>query len=170
MEMEEITVIAGTNRPGSRTLSIARQYIRLLQDYSVSTHLLSLEGLDLNRRTEQLKEIEDTLIIPVQKFIFILPEYNGSFSGAVKTFIDLTRYKECWYFKKALLTGVAEGKGGNLRGLEHFTGVLHFLKIVVHPNKLPISSVRQLVNAQGEITDEQTLRLIRQQIEEFLAL
>lgn len=98
--MDEITVIAGTNRPGSRTLQIAQQYIRLLQDYPVTAHLLSLEGLDLNRRTAELEQIENTLIIPVQKFIFILPEYNGSFSGAVKTFIDLTRYKECWYYKK----------------------------------------------------------------------
>ena len=168
--MDEITVIAGTNRPGSRTLQIARQYIRLLQDYPVTAHLLSLEGLDLNRRTAELEQIENTVIIPVQKFIFILPEYNGSFSGAVKTFIDLTRYKECWYYKKALLTGVAEGRGGNLRGLDHFTGVLHFLKVIVHPNKLPISSVKQLMNARGEIADQQTLAQMRQQIDEFLAL
>jgi chromate reductase len=168
--MDEITVIAGTNRPGSRTLQIARQYIQLLQAYPVSAHLLSLEGLDLNRRTVELEHIENTLIIPIQKFIFILPEYNGSFSGAVKTFIDLTRYKECWYYKKALLTGVAEGRGGNLRGLDHFTGVLHFLKVIVHPNKLPISSVRQLMSPEGEIADQQTIAQMQQQIEEFLAL
>lgn len=72
--------------------------------------------------------------------------------------------------QKALLTGVAEGRGGNLRGLDHFTGVLHFLKVIVHPNKLPISSVKQLMNARGEIADQQTIAQMRQQIEEFLAL
>ncbi|MCL6524658.1 MAG: NAD(P)H-dependent oxidoreductase [Thermoflavifilum sp.] len=168
--MEVITVIAGTNRPGSRTRKIAQQYVDMLQAYPVTAYLLSLEGLDLNKRTPQLEEIENSWIIPVQKFIFILPEYNGSFSGAVKMFMDLTRYKECWYNKKALLTGVAEGRGGNLRGLDHFTGVLHYLNIIVHPNKLPLSLVKQLMNEKGEITDPHTLELIRQQIESFLKL
>lgn len=167
--MQEITVIAGTNRPGSRTLQIAKQYVELLQAYPVQPHLLSLEGLDLNRRTAELEEIENTLIIPVPKFIFILPEYNGSFSGAVKMFIDLTRYKDCWYNKKALLTGVAEGRGGNLRGMDHFTGVLHFLHIIVHPNKLPLSSVRALVNEKGQIVDTTTWKSITQQVEEFVS-
>lgn len=131
--------------------------------------VLLLEGLDLNKRTTALQEIEEQFLKPSDKFIFILPEYNGSFPGAVKTFIDMCRVPECFYGKKALLTGIADGRAGNLRGMEHFTGILNHMKVVVHPNRLPISVIRQLINDQKELIDEATRKVVHRQLEEFLA-
>ncbi|HUX84687.1 MAG TPA: NADPH-dependent FMN reductase, partial [Chitinophagaceae bacterium] len=163
-----ITVISATNRTGSNTLKVATIYRDQIRSMGIEAALLSLEGLDLNGRSPGLEQIEDTLLIPSNCFVFILPEYNGSFPGSVKTVLDMSRYRECWWNKKALLTGVADGRAGNLRGMDHFTGVLNYLRMLVHPNKLPISMIDQVMDGSGKFTDPATWQAVLRQITEFL--
>jgi hypothetical protein len=37
----------------------------------------------------------------------------------------------------------------------------------VHPNKLPISSVLTLMNSEGELVEENTLKVIEKQLVDF---
>jgi chromate reductase, NAD(P)H dehydrogenase (quinone) len=158
-----ITIISGTNRPGSNTGKVAAQYLQLLKDKGVEV------GLDVNERNPAIKKLEKDILIPTDKFIFISPEYNGSIPGVLKSLIDHTDIKNVWWGKKALLTGVSTGRAGNLRGMEHLTGILHYVKMHVHPNKLPISVVDKLLNSDNLITDADTLKVIDEQLDEFLA-
>jgi NAD(P)H-dependent FMN reductase len=162
------TIISGTNRSGSNTLKVARQYRELLKNKGVEATVVSLEGVDLNHKTQDWADVEREVLVPTDKFIFILPEYNGSFPGALKTVIDMSDHRKVWPGKKALLTGVSTGRAGNLRGMDHLTGSLNYLHVNVHPNKLPISTVDKLLNGAGEITDQPTLRAIDQQLEQFI--
>jgi len=162
------TIISGTNRPHSKTLKIATLYRRLLLERGQKVNLLSLEGIDVLLRNPSWEAVERALIIPVPRFIFISPEYNGSFPGVLKAMFDVSDIEHAWKGKHALLTGVSTGRAGNLRGMEHLTGVLHYLKMVVHHNKLPISSVNTLLDADGEIHDPRTLEAINIQLDEFL--
>jgi chromate reductase, NAD(P)H dehydrogenase (quinone) len=164
-----ITIISGTNRPESNTEKVARQYARLLETKGVQPRFISLVGLYVQERTDDIKSLEQEMLISTGKFIFISPEYNGSIPGVLKSFIDNTDIRKVWPGKKALLTGVSTGRAGNLRGMEHLTGILHYLKVHVYHNKLPISSVDKLMNASGEITDPHTLAAIDTQLDEFLA-
>lgn len=164
-----ITIICGTNRKGNRSRHVVLYYRAVLEKMGENPRVLFPEGVNLNHRTTELEEIENELLIPADKFIFILPEYNGSFPGAIKALIDLCRVPECFYGKKALLTGLADGRAGNLRGMEHFTGILNHMKVVVHPYKLPISSYKKLMNEKGELVDEITRKVVQNQVEEFLA-
>jgi chromate reductase len=52
--------------------------------------------------------------------------------------------------------------------LEHVTGVLNYLKVNVMPNKLPISTVDKLMDAEGNIIDSMTINSIEQQVAEFI--
>jgi NAD(P)H-dependent FMN reductase len=162
------TIISGTNRKGSNTRKVAEQYRDMLLAKGVEATLVSLEGLDLNRKTKEFEQLEREVLIPSEKFIFVLPEYNGSFPGSLKVMIDLSDIRKAWWGKKALLTGVSTGRAGNLRGMEHLTGSLNYLRVVVHPNKLPISSVDKLLNGEGYISDKSTLEAINIQLDEFI--
>lgn len=166
--MTKYTIISGTNRAGSNTLKVARQYQDLLKNKGVEADVVSLEGVDLNGKTAEWARVEQDVLVPTDKFIFILPEYNGSFPGALKTVIDMSDHRRVWPGKKALLTGVSSGRAGNLRGMDHLTGALNYLQVHVHPNKLPISTVDKLLNGSGEITDQPTLSAIDQQLEQFI--
>jgi chromate reductase len=162
------TIISGTNRPDSYTIKVARHYQQVLQDRHIDAALLSLEGLNVLERNPVFEKLENELLMPTQKFIFISPEYNGSIPGVLKSMFDISLIKKVWWEKKALLTGVSTGRAGNLRGMEHLTGILHYLKVVVHPNKLPISVVDKLFDQQNRITDEDTLAEINIQIDEYI--
>jgi chromate reductase len=160
-------IISGTNRKGSNTIRVAQQYQEMLRIKGIEAILLSLVGMPVLERNPVFQEIEKDILGPAQKFIFISPEYNGSIPGVLKCMFDISDVKHSWAGKKALLTGVSTGRAGNLRGMEHLTGILHFMRAVVHPNKLPISMVDRLFNGEDEIADRATLEAIDQQLEEF---
>ena len=162
------TIISGTNRPASNTIKIARHYQQTLEKKGIKSTLLSLEGLDVSNRNPGLREVEARQLIPSEKFIFVSPEYNGSFPGVLKSLFDNTDPQKVWWGKKALLTGVSTGRAGNLRGMEHLTGILHYMKVLVHPDKLPISVVDILLKDDGTIHDPKTLAAINQQLDEFI--
>lgn len=119
----------------------------------------------------QVAKIQDQYMTPVEKWFFVIPEYNGGFPGIVKLFLDacsVRNYHETFHHKKAALVGIASGRAGNLRGMEHMTGVLNYLGVVVMPNKLPISRIETLMDEKGEITDVETLKSMEQQVKDFI--
>lgn len=151
------------------TLRVAALYTRLLRDKTdEEVHLLSLEGLSVWEKGGKLKETEQRLLIPSHKFVFIMPEYNGSFPGILKTMMDNTDIRKCWWHKKAMMTGVADGRAGNLRGMEHMTGILNYLKMTVLHNKIPLSRINEEIDKEGNLLKEATVKVINQQIDEFI--
>lgn len=178
-----ITVISGTNRKDSECLNFAQQYYDFFKAKTdEDLKLLSLEEIphdwfhadmyEKAAQSESLRALQDEFILPASKFLFVTPEYNGSFPGALKLFIDacsVRQYKANFKGKKAALVGVATGRAGNLRGMDHLTGVLHHVGTIVMPNMLPISRIETLMNENREITDAATLRVMELHAEEFLA-
>ncbi len=164
---EKYTIISATNRLNSNTYKVAVQYQKLLQDRGIEATMLTLEGWKWLTRDPEFVAIESGILAPATKFIFVVPEYNGSIPGVLKVMFDISSYKDTWYGKKALLTGIATGRAGNLNGMEHLTSILHYLKVVVHPSKLPISSIDKMMNTDGLIDDAGTLRAIEKQLDEF---
>lgn len=162
------TIISGTNRTGSNTLKVARLYQAILKEKGIDAGLLSLENLNLLKRNNHFEEIEKEILIPTNKYIFISPEYNGSFPGVLKMLFDISKTHMIWWYKKALITGVSSGRAGNLRGNDHLSAILNYLKITVHPNQLPISVIDKLMDGDGNIIDSNTLKAIHHQLDEFI--
>lgn len=171
-----ITIIAGTNRPNSNTLKIAKYYQKQLAKKGLSTTLLDLQHLPANFIAEDLygtrsaafEEIQD-LVVKSSKFLFVIPEYNGSYPGILKTFIDACAFPESFYDKKACLVGISSGKYGNIRGVEHFSGVCAYLHLNVMPLRLHISHIKQELNENAELFLEDTLKFTDQQMDKFIA-
>lgn len=162
-----ITIISGTNRDNN-TKKVALEYKRFLQEMGIESAFLALDEQDVYVRDELFLQMEEKYLRPAKKFIIIMPEYNGSYPGILKLMIDNTDILKVWWHKKVLLTGVSTGRAGNLRGMEHLTGSLMYLKMLVHPNRLPISVVDKLLDADGHFTDAATIKAIRAQLDEFM--
>ena len=161
------TIISGTNRSGSHTERVAREYLQILKNKNIQATLFSLKGLDVLQRNAAIEKAEADILIPTQKFIFIIPEYNGSYPGVLKALIDNSDIKKVWNYKKALLTGVATGRAGNLRGMDHLSDTLHYMKMNVFYNKLPISVIDKMMDEDGHFNKE-TLKAIDYQLDEFI--
>ena len=165
---ERYIIISGTNRKDSNTSKVANQYQDSLTKRSIISEIISLEGMDLTGPTAAFEAMEKGKLQPATKIIFVAPEYNGSIPGVLKTMLDLSDYRKTWQWKKALLVGISTGRSGNVRGLEHLTSILNYMKVVVHPNKLPISVVHKLLNGNPSITDNDTVAAINTQLDEFI--
>lgn len=164
-----ITVISSTNRHDSMTLKVADIYYHLLSEKIKDVQLLSLEGKKVwQDDSKDMLEIESKYLIPADKIVIIMPEYNGSFPGILKLMMDNNDIKKCWWYKKAMLVGVADGRGGNLRGIEHMTNILHYLKVHVLYNKLPLSRINDELSESGELLKASTIKAIQEQIQEFI--
>ena len=166
-------IISGTNRKGSKSLQIANLYQQLLQQNQIESKILSLEDLpietfDINSKSIVLKQIEQEYLRPSNKLIFIVPEYNGSFPGSLKLLMDCCDIKNVFWNKKASLVGIADGRNGNLRGLDHLTGVLNYLKINVLHYKVNIPFVGKSFDNEQNLTDTQIHQSLHKQIEEFI--
>ena len=162
------TIISGTNRQGSNTLKVAKEYQHFLKDKGIDAKLLSLEHINLLSRDAAFHRIENEIIKPTTHFIFIAPEYNGSFPGILKMLFDNSSSHAIWWNKKALLAGVSTGRAGNLRGMEHLAGVLNYLRVTVYPNLLPISLVNKLMDEDGKFTDTASIDVINKQLDDFI--
>lgn len=156
------TVLCGTHRPNSKTSQVAQYIYNSLRGSGLECQYLTLEDIDwsavttdmfdASKHPDAFRRIDEQYMIGADKWIIVSPEYNGSFPGVLKLFIDAIsthRYAETFADKKALLVGVASGRAGNLRGMEHLTGLLNYLKVHVYPQKLPISSVSTALADDG---------------------
>jgi NAD(P)H-dependent FMN reductase len=162
------TIISGTNRIGSHSEKVAKEYKRLLNEKDIDAIIFDLKNIDILKKNVEYSEIEKNLIVPATKFIFIIPEYNGTFPGVLKAMIDISDIKNAWHWKKALLVGVSTGRAGNLRGMDHFTAVLQYMNVFVHPNKLPISVIDKVMDEDGVIRNKFTVQAISKQLDEFI--
>ena len=161
------TIISGTNRTGSHTEKVAAEYYRLLKEKNIDAVVFSLRDFDVLHKSKEFLKVEKEILFPTQKFIFIIPEYNGSFPGVLKAMIDTSDITNAWFHKKALLTGVSTGRAGNLRGMDHLSDCLHYLKMNVHYNKLPISVIDKVMDKNGRL-NEATLKAVNDQLTEFI--
>ena len=163
-----ITVISGTNRADSMTLRTANIYCKMLSEKAADVRLLSLENKQVWERGAAMKALEQKYLLPAEKFIFIMPEYNASFPGILKLMMDNSDIKNCWWYKKAALVGISDGRAGNLRGIEHMTAILHYLKVNVLYNKVLLSRINEEISRGEMVMKHSTAELINQQIDEFI--
>jgi len=170
-----ITIIASTNRPGSSTLKMAKYYQQKLQEKGVEAGVLSLAQLPSNlietdlygKRSPEFAEIQK-IITQTDKFIFVIPEYNGSYPGVLKVFIDACDFPASFYDKKAALVGISSGKYGNIRGIDHFTGVCHYVHLNVMALKLHISGINKEFDETGQLLNADTIKFTNEQIDKFI--
>lgn len=168
-------IVSSTNRDGSNTLKVSRIYEKLLKELNADCEILDLCDLPSNilsaelyeKKSESYLQFINQIITPNKAFLFVVPEYNGSFPGVLKVFLDSVPPKE-WNNKHACLVGVSDGRAGNLRGMDHLNGVLQYLKMHVFHNKLPISLIAKIMTSEGNFIEENQLNVCRQQIEGFL--
>ncbi|HWK99956.1 MAG TPA: NAD(P)H-dependent oxidoreductase [Parapedobacter sp.] len=170
-----ITIISGTNRPYSNTFKLATYYQQKLTERAVDSHILSLADLPTDFITADMYKSRSVAFQPYQdhitateKFIFVIPEYNGSFPGILKTFVDACQFPNSFFNKKAALVGLSSGKYGNVRGVDHFTGVCHYVRLHVLPLRIHIPHIFQELDDRGNLFREDTLRFTNEQLDEFV--
>jgi len=176
-----ITVISGTNRPGSRTLLFASHFMGRLRALGEEAQLLDLAELELSffvrdmydpkKMAAGLVDLQRQFVLDVDKLAIFVPEYNGSYPGVLKLFIDgisVNEYPRNFKGKHVALAGVASGRAGNLRGMDHLAASVSHMGAWVLPNKVPISNVESLITGDV-LSDEGTITSLKELAEQLIA-
>lgn len=149
-----IGIISGTNRKNSLSFEVSTIVNKMFKNEGVESEVISLEKIPadfmfqshlLGYEDLNLKKWIQNNIEPYSRFIFIVPEYNGSFPGILKCLLDVVP-PELWRGRKVALIGIAAGRGGNGRGVDQLTNILHYLKADVLWHKVLISHVHEMLN------------------------
>ena len=167
-------IIPATNREGSYSLKVAQTVQDIYQNLGDHCEILDMRSLDFktllsnpypNELPLELKSACDK-IVESEALIIVCPEYNGSFPGIFKHFLDHWHYPESFSFKPVCLIGLG-GRFGALRPLEHLAAIFSYRNSFLFPEKIFISNVQETFK-NGSLKDTNILERIKKQAENFI--
>jgi chromate reductase len=167
-----ISIISSTNRPDSQTLKVALFYKELLDYNGAEAQIIDLSLLPADFAFSALyhnqgkNEVFNSFVKKInesEKFVFIVPEYNGSFPGILKTFIDGMEFPASFKNKKCALLGISSGTQGSALALSHLTDIFNYMNMYVLPSKPRLAKVETVFH-NGKVTDKFLNNLIHLQV------
>ena len=155
-----IAVIIGSARADNYTKKVAAMVVNVLEghpDVEVDVidprHLrLFAPGQDGDGDAGQLKDRIDACTA----IVFATPEYHGSFSAITKLIIENLGFPSALKGKPVALLGVASGKIGAVKSLEHLRSVCSHVGALVLPGPVSVARVTEIFDDQGNCTDPTT--------------
>lgn len=171
-----ITIISGTNRTNSNSIKVAYQYKEILDQKNIDATIVDLAHLPSDFLTTALYENTGTnpdfnpimdQMKACEKFVFIVPEYNGSFPGVLKLFLDGLEFPGTLKGKKCALVGISSGVQGGVIAMSHLTDIFNYLGMHVMANKPKLMRINTKME-NGKVTDESYLRRLNEQAESLI--
>ena len=160
MRERRILIISGTNRPGSHAKKIAQIVENHYKTREVPTDFLSLEDLPREMFEASAYANKPPAIVALQARVLdaaglhvVTPEYNGSFPGVLKYFIDMLKFPESFERKPVAFVGVAAGIWGALRAVEHLQQIFGYRNAHIYPDRVFMPGVNKLLSAEGKLID-----------------
>ena len=169
-----ITVISGTNRPGSNTRKVAVQIKEMLDENGEDTSLLDLAELppEIFSNTSYASKpgsfaaFQDQ-ILNTDGTLTVVPEYNGSFPGIVKYFIDMLRFPESLYELPAAFVGISAGGWGGVRAVEHLEMVFQYRHAHLFGRRCFIPNIGRVLDEDGRLKDPSVADRLRKTALDF---
>jgi chromate reductase, NAD(P)H dehydrogenase (quinone) len=167
--MGQILVISGTNRPGSNTLKIAQAVHAHYRRIGTAAELYDLQQMpaalfhpsSYAEKPAGWKETQDGIVGAAGLHV-VTPEYNGSFPGVFKYFIDMLPFPEALEHKPVAFTGLAAGMWGAMRSIEQLQLIFAYRNAYVFPDRVFVPLVRTRIEGDRLIDGEIDKRLATQ--------
>jgi NAD(P)H-dependent FMN reductase len=171
-----ITIISGTNRQNSVSAKVANLYQSLLSAHQRESQIIDLADLptdfvytalyDNNGKNPEFNQFLQKLKAS-DKYVFVIPEYNGSFPGVLKAFIDGMEYPNSFQNKKCALVGISSGMQGAGLALSHMTDIFNYLGMHVLALKPKLARIEKNFDGE-EVTDKLYSELLEEQVKQLL--
>jgi chromate reductase len=166
-----MTLIVGTNRPGSNTRKVAAQIEEIYRELKVPLKVLDLAQLPPEifspaSYAEKPKSFAPfaEAVLQASGLVVVTPEYNGSLPGVLKYFIDMLKFPESFEQRPVCFVGVAAGMWGALRPVEQLQAIFGYRNAHLFPERVFMPKINDLLDENGRIKDTELLeRLCAQQ-------
>src|SRR5271155_1177893 len=169
-----ITLIVGTNRPGSNSRKVAAQLEEFYGELKVPLHVLDLAKLppeifspsSYAEKPKLFQSFADAVLRSAGLHV-VTPEYNGSVPGVLKYFIDMLKFPESFEQKPVCFTGLAAGIWGGLRPVEQLQAIFSYRNAHIFPVRVFMPQIYNLLDDSGKIKDAELIGRLKSQIESF---
>ncbi len=155
-----ILIISGTNRPNSNALRVSRVIDTHYRAAGAASEIFSLAELPPEMFDPRAYATKPPAVVAMQQRILdarglhvVTPEYNGSFPGVLKYFIDMLKFPESFEHKPVAFTGEAAGLWGGLRPVEQLQQIFSYRNAYLYPDRVFIPGIGKVMNPDGNIID-----------------
>jgi chromate reductase, NAD(P)H dehydrogenase (quinone) len=170
-----ITLLVGTNRPGSNTRLVARQLEGIYAELQQPVRVLDLAQLPPEifaltayaEKPASFAPFADAVLASSGLHV-VTPEYNGSMPGVLKYFIDMLKFPESFERRPVCFTGLAAGQWGALRAVEQLQQIFGYRNAHVFPERVFIPGIGQQMGADGRLKDAELVGRLRKQATGFV--
>jgi NAD(P)H-dependent FMN reductase len=170
-----LTLIIGTNRPGSHTRKVARHVEEIYSALKIPLHVLDLAHLppeifspsSYAEKPASFHPFADA-ILKSSGLIVVSPEYNGGIPGVLKYFIDMLKFPESFERRPVCFVGVAAGIWGALRPIEQLQAIFGYRNAYIYPERVFIPVINSHLDDGGKLKTAEILGRLKSQAEGFV--
>jgi len=170
-----LTLIVGTNRPGSHTRKVARNVEEIYSTLEVPLNVLDLAELPPEifsptayaEKPTSFSRFSDE-VVNSSGLVVVTPEYNGGVPGVLKYFIDMLKFPESFEERPVCFVGLGVGVWGALRPVEQLQAIFGYRNAFVYPVRVFLPRVDDLLDADGRITHTDVVERLREQAIGFI--
>jgi len=170
-----MTLLVGTNRPGSNSRKVAAQVEAIYQELKTPLRVLDLAQLppeifspsSYGEKPKSFQPFADA-VLQSSGLHVVTPEYNGGIPGVLKYFIDMLKFPESFERRPVCFTGVAAGIWGGLRPVEQLQAIFGYRNAYLYPERVFLPQVYNLLGEDGRIKDAEVLERLKKQAEGFV--
>jgi NAD(P)H-dependent FMN reductase len=163
-----IAVISGTNRPDSVTFRVSSIVSGMLGAGGARVAVLDLVDLppelyapsSYKEKPAAFETFQGT-VLAAEGILTVTPEYNGSYPGALKYFIDMLRFPDSLVDKPAAFIGLSSGRWGALRAVEQLEMVFQYRCAHLFGHRVFLPEVHNLLDHEGNIKDPDVEKRLR---------
>lgn len=165
-----ITLVVGTNRPGSNTRKVARIVETIYRDLVAELTVLDLAELPPEIFDPKSYDEVPASFAPFQKgitdadgLVIVTPEYNGSVPGILKYFIDMLDFPVSFERRPVCFVGLAKGMWGALRPVEQLQAIFGYRNGFNYPERVFLPGIDKLLDEAGQLKDPKLVERLKSQ-------
>jgi chromate reductase len=170
-----LTILSGTNRPGSYTRRVVRHVEAAYRDLGQIPTVIDLLELPPEAfLPAAYAEKPPTLapfierVLRASGLVVVTPEYNGGPPGVLKYFIDMLPFPESLQRRPVCFIGLGAGEWGALRPVEQLQAIFGYRYAFLYPERVFIRNCEDAIAEDGRFLDPDLDRRLRRQAEGFL--
>jgi chromate reductase, NAD(P)H dehydrogenase (quinone) len=170
-----ITLLVGTNRPGSNARKVARHLEEIYAALKVPLHVLDLASLPPEIFSPGSYAAKPKSFAPFAEAILrsaglhvVTPEYNGSVPGVLKYFIDMLKFPESFERRPVCFVGEAAGMWGALRPVEQLQAIFGYRNAYIYSERVFLPRINDLLDEGGRLKDPELIERLKAQAEGFV--
>jgi chromate reductase, NAD(P)H dehydrogenase (quinone) len=171
-----MTLLVGTNRPGSNSRKVARVVEHIYGELKIPLKVIDLADLPKEifdpssyaQKPPAFQPFSDGILASTG-LIVVSPEYNGSVPGVLKYFIDMLKFPESFESRPVCFVGVAAGMWGALRPIEQLQQIFGYRNGFIYPERVFLPRINTILDAAGQLTDPDALQRLKDQAAGFVS-